>query len=51
MNILFILFIFYFLFYNYYESFFQFLLKMMGFNINIDTKKCPGFDFDSKHNS
>ena len=36
MNILFILFIFYFLFYNYYEIFFQFLIKMIGFNVNID---------------
>lgn len=52
MNILFILFIFYFLFYNYYEIFFQFLLKIMGFNVNIDIKNLPSkVIFISSHTS
>ena len=52
MNILFTLFIFYFLFYNYYEIFFQFLIKMMGFNVNIDIKNLPSkVIFISSHTS
>lgn len=52
MNILFILFIFYFLFYNYSEIFFKFLLKIMGFNVNIDTKNLPSkLIFISSHTS
>jgi len=52
MNILFILFIFYFLFYNYYEIFFQFLIKMMGFNVNINIKDLPSkVIFISSHTS
>jgi 1-acyl-sn-glycerol-3-phosphate acyltransferase len=52
MNILFILFIFYFLFYNYSEIFFQFLLKIIGFNVNIDIKNLPSkVIFISSHTS
>ena len=52
MNILFIIFIFYFLFYNYYEIFFQFLLKILGFNVNIDIKNLPSkVIFISSHTS
>ena len=52
MNILFIICIFYFLFYNYYEIFFQFLLKIMGFNVNIDIKNLPSkVIFISSHTS
>ena len=52
MNILFILFIFYFLFYNYYEIFFQFLLKIIGFKVNIDIKQLPSkIIFISSHTS
>jgi 1-acyl-sn-glycerol-3-phosphate acyltransferase len=52
MNILLFLFLFYFLFYNYYEKIFQFLLKIIGFKINITTKNLPSkIIFISSHTS
>lgn len=52
MNILLFLFLFYFLFYNYYEKIFQFLLKIIGFKINITIKNLPSkIIFISSHTS
>ena len=52
MNILLFLFLFYFLFYNYYEKIFQFLLKFIGFKVNIDIKQLPSkIIFISSHTS